>query len=132
MRLCELLHAAHPQHPNPSVNPSPLTPPHHTCTTPKHCQVGAIIADVAFSYVSDRMKFVLSAIFGLVGVAVTSIWLPDTTGMDLDELDRWNKYLLAGEAEHYHGACHRLLHVCFWGLGGRESACKEEGGRECM
>lgn len=42
--------------------------------------MGAIIADVAFSYVDDRTKFILSAIFGLVGVAVTSVFLPDSTG----------------------------------------------------
>lgn len=52
-------------------------------------QVGAIIADVVFGYVSQRTSFYLSAAFGLVGAAVTWLFLLDTTGLSLDELDRW-------------------------------------------
>ncbi len=59
--------------------------------------------DVVFGMVEDRTKFYLSAGFSLVGFAFTAIFLPDTTGMDLDELDRLHKYMLAGEFEHYHG-----------------------------
>jgi hypothetical protein len=51
-------------------------------------KVGAIIADVVFGYVDQRTTFYLSGVFGLVGAAVTWLFLPDTTGMSLDELDR--------------------------------------------
>jgi len=51
-------------------------------------QVGAIIADAAFGYVNQRTSFYMSAAFGIVGAAVTWLFLPDTTGMSLDELDR--------------------------------------------
>jgi len=44
---------------------------------------------VVFSYVDQRTTFLLSAGFGLVGAALTWLFLPDTTGMSLDELDRW-------------------------------------------
>lgn len=50
---------------------------------------GAIVADILFSYVDKRTTFLLSALFGLVGAAVTWLFLPDTTGMSLDELDRY-------------------------------------------
>lgn len=49
-------------------------------------KVGAIIADVVFGYVTQRVSFYLSAAFGIVGAIVTIIFLPDTTGMSLDEL----------------------------------------------
>lgn len=52
-------------------------------------KVGAILADVLFSYVTGRTTFLLSAAFGLLGAALTWVFLPDTTGMSLDELDRW-------------------------------------------
>eukprot|EP00878_Enallax_costatus_P039548 GHUV01045361.1.p1 GENE.GHUV01045361.1~~GHUV01045361.1.p1 ORF type:complete len:168 (-),score=41.67 GHUV01045361.1:170-673(-) len=52
-------------------------------------KVGAIIADVVFGYVDQRTTFILSAMFGLVGAFVSWLFLPDTTGMSLDELDRW-------------------------------------------
>lgn len=51
-------------------------------------KVGAICADILFSYVDKRTTFMLSALFGLLGAAVTWLFLPDTTGMSLDELDR--------------------------------------------
>jgi hypothetical protein len=53
--------------------------------------------------VNQQTTFYLSAAFGLVGAAVSWVFLPDTTGMSLDELDRMAKYQLAGEFEHYHG-----------------------------
>jgi hypothetical protein len=43
---------------------------------------------VAFGYVNQQTSFYLSAAFGIVGAAVTWVFLPDTTGMSLDELDR--------------------------------------------
>lgn len=52
-------------------------------------QVGAIIADIVFGYVDHRTTFLLSAAFGLVGWVFGWLFLPDTTGLSLDELDRW-------------------------------------------
>lgn len=66
-------------------------------------KLGAIIADVVFGYVNQQTTFYLSAVFGLVGCLVTLLWLPDTTGLSLDELDRMAKYMLAEEFKHYHG-----------------------------
>lgn len=51
-------------------------------------QVGAIIADVVFGFVDQRTTFLLSAAFGLVGALVSWLFLPDTTGLSLDEIDR--------------------------------------------
>jgi hypothetical protein len=42
-----------------------------------------------FGYVDQRNTFVLSAAFGLVGWFFGWLFLPDTTGLSLDELDRW-------------------------------------------
>jgi hypothetical protein len=41
-----------------------------------------------FGYVDQRTTFVLSAAFGLVGWFFGWLFLPDTTGLSLDELDR--------------------------------------------
>jgi hypothetical protein len=77
-------------------------------------KVGAIIADVVFSYVTQRTSFYLSAAFGIVGAAVTVLFLPDTTGMSLDELDRMAKYMLTDEFEHYHGEAIAPKHLSLW------------------
>eukprot|EP00882_Tetradesmus_deserticola_P019871 GHRQ01021415.1.p1 GENE.GHRQ01021415.1~~GHRQ01021415.1.p1 ORF type:complete len:188 (+),score=64.82 GHRQ01021415.1:177-740(+) len=77
-------------------------------------KVGAIIADVVFGYVSKQATFFLSAAFGLAGACVTWLFLPDTTGLSLDELDRMAKYMLAGEFEHYHGEGVNPRHLSTW------------------
>jgi hypothetical protein len=77
-------------------------------------KVGAIIADVAFGLVDARTTFFLSSGFGLFGALLTWLFLPDTTGMSLDELDRMSKYMLAGEFEHYHGVAVKRRHLSFW------------------
>jgi hypothetical protein len=51
-------------------------------------KLGAVIADVVFGYVSIQTTFYLSSAFGLFGGLITILFLPDTTGLSLDELDR--------------------------------------------
>jgi hypothetical protein len=52
-------------------------------------KLGAIIASLWISYISDSRKvFLISAIWGLGGAVVTWLWLPDTTGLELEEYDR--------------------------------------------
>jgi len=66
-------------------------------------KAGAILATQIFSRISTQDTFYVSAATGAVGAIMTLIFLPDTTGLDLVELDRFNMYLLAGQAQHYHG-----------------------------
>jgi hypothetical protein len=77
-------------------------------------KVGAIIADVAFGYVPQRTTFYLSSAFGLVGFLVTWVFLPDTTELSLDELDRLSKYALADEFQHYHGEAINPKYLSWW------------------
>jgi len=77
-------------------------------------KIGAILADVVFGLVDSRAAFYLSSAFGLVGALVTWLFLPDTTGMSLDELDRMSKYMLAGAFEHYHGEAVAPRHLSVW------------------
>lgn len=48
------------------------------------------------------------------GWVVTWIFLPDSTGLSLDELDRMAKYMLAGEFQHYHGEGINSKHLSTW------------------
>lgn len=48
--------------------------------------------------ISPRAAFYASAGAGLAGLLVTVGFLPDTTGLDLHEIDRMNRYLLADQA----------------------------------
>ena len=48
-------------------------------------QAGALVAGVVFGLVSDRAKFVISAVCGAVGMAITMLFVPDISGLDLSE-----------------------------------------------
>jgi len=78
-------------------------------------KVGAIISAVWISYVSDNRKvFLISAIWGLCGAIVTFIWLPDTTGLDLEEYDRMHRMLREGKFNDYHGEAINPRHLSLW------------------
>jgi len=66
-------------------------------------KAGAIVATQVFSRVSTQDTFYASAAAGAIGAIFTMIFLPDTTGLDLFELDRYNMYLVSGQTQHYHG-----------------------------
>lgn len=67
-------------------------------------KVGAIIASLWISLiVESRPIFFISAMFALGGNLVTYLFLPDTTGLDLKEIDEFHKCVLDGRLEDYHG-----------------------------
>ena len=66
-------------------------------------KLGAIAASQVFSSASITTIFYVSSGCGFFGVLFTWLLLPDTTGLDLGELDRLNRYLLAGRVKDYHG-----------------------------
>ena len=41
--------------------------------------------------------FYCSAGAGIVGALLTWVFLPDTTGLDLAEIDRYHRFMLAGQ-----------------------------------
>ena len=47
--------------------------------------------------VSTVTTFYVSAASGIVGAVLTWIFLPDTTGLDLGEIDRMHRFMLAGQ-----------------------------------
>ncbi len=64
---------------------------------------GALLASVLFNYIDTQTIFYIVPWFGLAGMIVTFLFLPDTTGLDLKEQERrWN-YIKAGRANDYHG-----------------------------
>lgn len=77
-------------------------------------KAGAIMASEIFTNISDRNTFYVSAAAGAFGVLVTFFFLPDTTGLDLGEIDRFNRYLIAGQAHNYHGEAVNPRYLSFW------------------
>ncbi|KAI1177545.1 major facilitator superfamily domain-containing protein [Nemania sp. FL0916] len=75
---------------------------------------GALLASVLYNYIDNQLKFLIVPWFGLAGMLVTFIWLPDTTGLDLKEQERRWQYILEGRPEDYHGIAIHPQHLSLW------------------
>ncbi|KAH7359193.1 major facilitator superfamily domain-containing protein [Plectosphaerella cucumerina] len=77
-------------------------------------KAGALLASVLYNYIDDRTKFHVVPWFGLAGVLLTWLFLPDTTGLDLEEQERRWIFLRRGEGEKYHGVAVHPRHLSAW------------------
>lgn len=77
-------------------------------------KAGALLASVLYNYIDTQERFYVVPWFGLAGMVITFIWLPDTTGLDLKEQERRWRYLLEGREHEYHGIAVHPNHLSLW------------------
>ncbi|PNP80280.1 hypothetical protein FNYG_06356 [Fusarium nygamai] len=75
---------------------------------------GALLASVLYNYIDDQTKFYVVPWFGLAGMVLTWIFLPDTTGLDLKEQERRWYYIRDGKESEYHGVAVNPTHLSLW------------------
>lgn len=77
-------------------------------------KLGALTAAVMYNYIDTQMKFYVVPWFGLAGVILSIVWLPDTTGLDLKEQERRWAFIRAGRGHEYHGIAVHPKHLSLW------------------
>ncbi|KAK3392933.1 major facilitator superfamily domain-containing protein [Podospora didyma] len=77
-------------------------------------KAGALLASVLYNYIDTQMKFYVVPWFGLAGMVLTWLFLPDTTGLDLKEQERRWSYIRAGREQDYHGIAIHPSHLSLW------------------
>ncbi|KAI9934689.1 hypothetical protein ASPWEDRAFT_53814 [Aspergillus wentii DTO 134E9] len=77
-------------------------------------KLGALLASVLYNYIDTQTKFLVVPWFGLAGMILTFMFLPDTTGLDLKEQERRWTYLREGREHEYHGPAVHPKHLSFW------------------
>ncbi|KAI2614477.1 MFS general substrate transporter [Hypoxylon fragiforme] len=77
-------------------------------------KAGALLASVLYNYIDNQTKFYVVPWFGLAGMLITWLWLPDTTGLDLKEQERRWQYILEGRDTEYHGIAIHPQHLSIW------------------
>ncbi|GAA5921231.1 hypothetical protein JCM1841_001645 [Sporobolomyces salmonicolor] len=77
-------------------------------------KLGALLPSVLYNYIDNQTKFWVVTWFGLAGMLVTAIWLPDTTGLDLREQERYWRCVRAGHPELYHGIAIHPRHLSWY------------------
>lgn len=77
-------------------------------------KAGALLAAVLYNYISPQTKFYFVPWFGLAGMTLTYLFLPDTTGLDLAEQERRWSYLRNDRGDQYHGIAVHPKHLSVW------------------
>jgi MFS family permease len=77
-------------------------------------KLGALLAAILYNYITTQQKFYFVPWFGLAGMLVTYLFLPDTTGLDLKEQERRWAYITAGRENEYHGVAIHPRHLSMW------------------
>ncbi|SZF06072.1 unnamed protein product [Blumeria hordei] len=77
-------------------------------------KVGALLASVLYNYIDDQTKFHVVPWFGLGGMLITWLFVPDTTGLDLEEQERRWALIRAGRENEYHGIAVHSKHLSLW------------------
>ena len=78
-------------------------------------KLGALFATILFNYeTSAQLRFYIVPWFGLLGMFLTALFLPDTTGLDLKEQERRWAYIRAGREHEYHGIAVNPQHLSVW------------------
>jgi len=75
---------------------------------------GALLASVLYNYIDTQTKFYVVPWFGLAGMLLTWLFLPDTTGLDLKEQERRWAYIRSGRENEYHGIAIHPKHLSLW------------------
>ena len=77
-------------------------------------KLGALTAAVLYNYIDTETKFLVVPWFGLAGMLLTFLFLPDTTGLDLKEQERRWSFIRAGREHEYHGIAIHPKHLSVW------------------
>jgi hypothetical protein len=74
-------------------------------------KMGALLAAVYYNYIDNRTKFLFVFPWAFGGWLLTMVFIPDTTGLDLREQERYFGYVVRGERENYHGVAIHPRHL---------------------
>ncbi|BEI85992.1 hypothetical protein CcaverHIS002_0602790 [Cutaneotrichosporon cavernicola] len=77
-------------------------------------KVGALLPAIIYNYIDNRTKFWAVCWFGFAGWITTQMFIPDVTGLDLREQDRYWAFVREGRAKDYHGIAVHPRHLSMW------------------
>ena len=95
------------------VYPSPVRATAHGVSAAVG-KLGALAATVLYNYIGSRTKFWVVSWFGLIGFIFTVVFIPDTTGLDLREQERYWEFVREGRESDYHGIAVHPRHLSWY------------------
>lgn len=77
-------------------------------------KLGALAPAILYHYIDNHTKFWVVTWFGLAGWILTLVFVPDTTGLDLREQERYWQHVMEGRRKDYHGVAVHPRHLSVW------------------
>jgi len=77
-------------------------------------KLGALVPTILYNYIDNHTKFWVVTWFGLAGWVLTMVFVPDTTGLDLQEQERYWRFVREGCEQDYHGVAVHPRHLSLW------------------
>ena len=77
-------------------------------------KLGALTAAILFNFMSDMDMFLISGYASFAACAITIWAIPETTGLDLYEIDRKWRMILDGRRQQYEGAANNPMYMSFY------------------
>ena len=77
-------------------------------------KLGALAPTILYNYIDNHTKFWVVSWFGLMGWILTMVFIPDTTGLDLREQERYWTCVVQGREEDYHGVAIHPRHLSLY------------------
>jgi MFS family permease len=77
-------------------------------------KLGALAPAILYHYIDNHTKFWVVTWFGLAGWILTMLFVPDTTGLDLLEQERYWQFVMEGRQSDYHGVAIHPRHLSMW------------------
>ncbi|ETS64420.1 hypothetical protein PaG_01274 [Moesziomyces aphidis] len=77
-------------------------------------KLGALAPAILYNYIDNHTKFWVVSWFGLLGWVLTMVFIPDTTGLDLREQERYWECVVQGREQDYHGVAVHPRHLSLY------------------
>lgn len=77
-------------------------------------KLGALIASVLFNFISEKQLFLCSGYASFIACCITFVTIPETTTLDLYEIDKQWRMILDGRKMDYEGPANDPKHLSFY------------------
>ncbi|KAL7486255.1 hypothetical protein ACHAW6_011839 [Cyclotella cf. meneghiniana] len=89
-------------------------------------KLGALIASILFNFISEKHLFLFSGYASFIACCITFITIPETTTLDLYEIDKQWRLILDGRKFDYEGPANDPKHLSFYERNQNELCCRKE------
>lgn len=89
-------------------------------------KLGALIASIMFNFVSEKGLFLFSGYASFIACCITFMTIPETTTLDLYEIDKQWRMILDGKKFEYEGPASDPKHLSFYERNQNELCCRRE------